>query len=182
MKRAAVALIMMALLSVASASAQTVPPSPQPSPTPGGGFSCTPKGADFAHPRQVKYSDAALAGLIRSYRASEVVGLRAALNSVIDGTTDAESKRTMTDVSSTVITNRFVLLADDPGMFGGYWLQIQFRNAPEAMYRIWIYGHGETSRNGPFSIRSWDRAECSPRQQHWLEAEYGDLYQRMPGG
>ena len=163
------------LLSIASAIAQS-------SPTPGNGFSCTPKGADLDHPTAVNTSDAALAGLVRSYRAPEVVGLRAALNTVIDGTADAESKRTTMGVSSTLLANRFILLSDDAGMFGGYWLQFQFRNAPEAIYRVWIYGHGETSRIGPFSIRSWDRADCSSRQQHWLETEYGDLYQKVPGG
>jgi hypothetical protein len=181
-KRTAVAVIAMVLLIVANASAQTVPPIPQASPTPGTDFSCTPKDADLGHPTAVNVSDATLGGLIRSYRAPEVVGLRTALNTVIDGTADTESKRTMTGVSSTVLANRFILLADEAGMLGGYWLQIQFRNAPEAIYRVWIYGHGKTSRNGPFSIRSWDRAECSPRQQQWLETEYGDLYRMMPGG
>jgi hypothetical protein len=178
MTRALTLVVALALATAASASAQT--PSPRPEPTPA--LSCTPDGADLDHPVPLNAPDAAVAGLVQSYRAPEVLGLRAALDAVAAGTADSESARTMQGVSPELLANRFVLLSDDTGLFGGYWLLIQFRGHPESIYRTWIYGHGSTSRNGPFSIRAWERAECSPRQQHWLDVRFGAIYRKMPGG
>jgi hypothetical protein len=169
------------LSAAGGAAAQTAAPAVAPSGAPSKVFTCTPPGTDLDEVTPLAVPETVLAGLVKSYAAPEVVGLRAAFDRVAAGTADDESKRTMRDVAPALLASRFLLLSDEPGLFGGYWMVIQFREHPEALYRAWIYGRGATSREGPFGLRSWDRAECSPRQQHWLDVRYGELARKMPG-
>lgn len=178
---ATVALFAVWALSVAPAVAAGRP-SPAPSPTPYRPFACLPDTVDLDHPVAEPLGDAQLAELVQSYHAPEIVGFRTALDAAVAGTADDETKATLKDVPHDLLAQRFILFSDERGLFGGFWLQFEFRDHPETMYQAWIYGHGLTSRDGTFSVRTWQTAVCSPKQQHWIAVHFADALAKVPGG
>jgi hypothetical protein len=179
---AAVALFAAWALAFAPAAAATGRPAPSPSPTPYRPFVCLPDTVDLDHPVVEQISDAQLAELVQSYHAPEIAGLRTTLDAAVAGTADDETKQTLQNVPHDLLADRFVLFSDERGLFGGFWLQLQFRDHPDTMYQVWIYGHGMTSRDGTYSVRTWQSAACSPKQQHWIAVHFGDVLAQVPGG
>jgi hypothetical protein len=176
--RAAVAAAALAAWAPATAAAGAAA-SPQPSPY--RPFACLPDDVDLDHPVVEHFTDAQLTELMQSYHAPEIAGFRTTLDNAVAGTADDETKHTLQDVPRDLLAQRFILFSEERGLFGGFWLQVEFRDHPETMYQVWIYGHGWTSRDGTFSVRTWQSAACSPKQQHWISVHFGDLLAKAAG-
>jgi hypothetical protein len=174
-RTAAFVVVVLALATVARSAAQTPGAAPPVSPKP-----CVPSGTNLDRVTPLVISETERAGLVKSYAAPEIVGLREALDRVSAGSSDAESMRAMQGVPPSLTANRFVVMSDER-LFGGYWTVVQFQGHPEALYRFWTFDHGAESRDGRFVIRLVQRSECSLAEQHWLDVRYGALARQMPG-
>ena len=106
----------------------------------------------------------------RSYRAPEVRGLRTAIETYLAGDARTRPAALLKPTLKTILRNRFALMADERGPFGGFFLVVQFKNHPETMFRAWLYDIGDE-----WDLRSWDSASCSAPQQRWLRVRYGSI-------
>jgi hypothetical protein len=141
------------------------------------GLACAPPDGDLADLTPAHFSSAQLEEMERSYAAQEVRGLRAALDTDLAGDATPRTARLLRAVPSSTLRSRFVLLSDNVGMFGGSFLTIQFKGYPQAVYRAWVYPLG----SGPYDLRSWESARCSPEQRRWLKSRYGSLFSKVGG-
>jgi hypothetical protein len=142
------------------------------------GLSCSPPGVDIAHPKPLQLTAIQKTVLIESYSAPEVRGLRTQINEYLAGTAREGTPRTLAGVPHALLRERFLLLADQPGIFGGSYLTIQFEKHPEAIYRVWMY----RLSTGAYDVRSWDSAPCSAEQQRYFRVEFGPSLSLAPGG
>jgi hypothetical protein len=131
---------------------------------------CTPAGADLSNPTPMHFSNDAVDELERSYRAPEVRGLRTALETYLAGDSLARVRSLLKNTPQEILRKRFALMADVRGEFGGYFLTVQFKQHPEALYRAWVYDVGDD-----WDLRAWETIVCSAPQQRWLRVRYGEL-------
>ncbi len=133
-------------------------------------LSCTPPGADLANPTPIHFNDEAVAELEHAYRASEVRGLRAAIESYLAGDARPKVAALLKSTPRSILRKRFILMSDERGSFGGFFLRVQFKDHPEVMFRAWVYDIADE-----WDLRAWDTANCSALQQRWLRVRYGEL-------
>jgi hypothetical protein len=138
-------------------------------------LSCTPAGADLSNPTPAHFTESQLAVLQESYSAPEVRGLRGEIKAFLSGRATATTTRTLSRVPRDLLRDRFILFNDQPGLFGGSFLIIQFNHHPQAVYEVWVYPHGHQT-----DVRTWDSAPCSPAQQRYLRVRYAKLEAEAP--
>jgi len=138
---------------------------------------CTPPGVALDDLTPVHFSRSQMDNMERSYASPEVRGLRAAIDAKLVGDATAPTARALASMPRATLHQRFILLNDDVGSFGGSFLTIQFKRHPEYVYLAWVYPLG----SGPYEVRSWDRAKCSLTEQRWLKARYGSLFFEIGG-
>ena len=78
------------------------------------------------------------------YAAPEVRGLRAALDSYIAGDSAEYAAKLLRGTPTSVLKNRFLLLEDDQGQFGGSFLTVQFKN--------WLCGDATIQNQEPNAL------------------------------
>jgi hypothetical protein len=142
-----------------------------------GSSGCAPKFADLANPVPAHFSEDAIAELKRSYSTPEVRGLRSALNAYLAGDGDDFTARSLKGMTRSILSDRFVLMADERNRFGGFYLTVRFKRHPESMFVAWVYDAGTE-----WQVRDWEITPCSKLEQRWLRIRYSDLSQMTISG
>ena len=139
---------------------------------------CSPKGVDLNDLRPLRLTEAQRTDLTMSYKAPEVRGLRLAIDAALaHESRSAAATKFFVDMPAQTLRNRFVLMSDNKGLFGGYFLTILFENHFDRIYQAWVYPVAA----GSYELRGWSQGTCSPAEQRWTKARYGQLIHSLGG-
>jgi hypothetical protein len=138
---------------------------------------CLPSNVSLANAQPAHFNDQQLALLVRSYQAPEVIGLRDAIEDYLAGDAHDATAASLRDAPRASLRQRFFVISDEPQLFGGSSLLVQFGRHSDAIYSAWVY-RGALER---YAIRSWAKTICSAAQLRFIRVRYGDLLDKMPG-
>ncbi len=133
---------------------------------------CLPSSVNIQDVTPFHVTNAQLQQIAAGLRRPSVVGLRRALDAYHTGKGDRETSASLKPIDAERLHGRFGLLADEPDMMGGEFLEIAFPKHLDAVYLAWMYRYA----SGTWVVRRFVPMSCSAQQLRWIAGRYRDLF------
>ncbi len=104
------------------------------------------------------------------YDRTEVKILRKVLNAYLAGKSKAEETQELDKFSKDYYRSKFVVMSVDPGVFGGTFLTIMFKDKQDKVFTAWIY----STPQGP-ELKSFDLSKFDDEQVKNFQIRYKEM-------